>query len=74
MTTVAVLVEQRDGAVARPTLETLTLARALGTPVVRTDAAGIWATGTAWWQARRQQQKPQHTEIHIHSPTLRESI
>lgn len=33
MTTVAVLVEQRDGAVARPTLETLTLARALGTPV-----------------------------------------
>jgi homoaconitate hydratase len=23
---------------------------ALGTPVVRTDAAGIWATGTTWWQ------------------------
>jgi homoaconitate hydratase len=22
----------------------------LGTPVVRTDAAGIWATGTTWWQ------------------------
>eukprot|EP00730_Choanoeca_flexa_P013989 TRINITY_DN5948_c0_g1_i2.p2 TRINITY_DN5948_c0_g1~~TRINITY_DN5948_c0_g1_i2.p2 ORF type:complete len:270 (+),score=40.87 TRINITY_DN5948_c0_g1_i2:19-828(+) len=22
----------------------------LGTPVVRTDAAGIWATGSAWWQ------------------------
>src|SRR6185295_15901137 len=23
---------------------------ALGTPVVRTDAASIWATGTTWWQ------------------------
>lgn len=23
---------------------------ALGTPVVRTDAAGIWATGKTWWQ------------------------
>ncbi len=23
---------------------------ALGTPVVRTDAAGIWATGEFWWQ------------------------
>jgi homoaconitate hydratase len=23
---------------------------ALGTPVVRTDAAAIWATGTTWWQ------------------------
>src|SRR5438552_7754088 len=23
---------------------------ALGTPVVRTDAAGIWATGVMWWQ------------------------
>src|SRR5437667_1740860 len=23
---------------------------ALGTPVVRTDAAGIWATGVTWWQ------------------------
>ena len=22
----------------------------LGTPVVRTDAAGIWATGETWWQ------------------------
>jgi homoaconitase/3-isopropylmalate dehydratase large subunit len=22
---------------------------ALGTPVVRTDAAAIWATGTTWW-------------------------
>ncbi len=22
----------------------------LGTPVVRTDAASLWATGTAWWQ------------------------
>jgi homoaconitate hydratase len=24
---------------------------ALGTPVVRTDAASIWAAGTTWWQA-----------------------
>ena len=23
---------------------------ALGTPVVRTDAAGVWATGTFWWR------------------------
>jgi homoaconitate hydratase len=23
---------------------------ALGTPVVRTDAAALWATGTVWWQ------------------------
>lgn len=23
---------------------------ALGTPVVRTDAAALWATGTTWWQ------------------------
>ncbi|HKI83912.1 MAG TPA: aconitase family protein, partial [Candidatus Krumholzibacteria bacterium] len=23
---------------------------ALGTPVVRTDAAAIWTTGTTWWQ------------------------
>ena len=22
----------------------------LGTPVVRTDAASIWATGKTWWQ------------------------
>lgn len=33
MTTVAVLVEHRDGEVARPTLETLTLARSLGEPI-----------------------------------------
>jgi homoaconitate hydratase len=26
---------------------------ALGTPVVRTDAAGIWATGDFWWQIPR---------------------
>ncbi|MDG2031852.1 MAG: homoaconitase [Phycisphaerales bacterium] len=26
---------------------------ALGTPVVRTDAASIWATGTTWWQVPR---------------------
>ena len=49
---------------------------ALGTPVVRTDAAGIWATGTAWWQARRierRQQKMNHAVVHI-PPMLRESI
>src|SRR5947208_4965694 len=27
-------------------------AAALGTPVVRTDAASIWATGVTWWQVR----------------------
>ena len=26
---------------------------ALGTPVVRTDAAALWATGTVWWQVPR---------------------
>src|SRR5260370_13310078 len=26
---------------------------ALGTPVVRTDAASIWATGVTWWQVRK---------------------
>src|SRR5437773_4076027 len=26
---------------------------ALGTPVVRTDAASIWATGMTWWQVPR---------------------
>jgi homoaconitate hydratase len=26
---------------------------AVGTPVVRTDAAAIWATGTFWWQVPR---------------------
>ena len=26
---------------------------ALGTPVVRTDAAAIWATGESWWQVPR---------------------
>eukprot|EP00949_MAST-11_sp_MAST-11-sp1_P000751 g751.t1 len=25
----------------------------LGTPIVRTDAAGIWATGQTWWQVPR---------------------
>ncbi|HUU46618.1 MAG TPA: homoaconitase [Acidobacteriota bacterium] len=25
---------------------------ALGTPIVRTDAASIWAVGTTWWQVR----------------------
>ncbi|MEO1130095.1 MAG: aconitase family protein, partial [Planctomycetota bacterium] len=27
---------------------------AVGTPVVRTDAAAIWATGETWWQVPRQ--------------------
>jgi len=26
---------------------------AIGTPIVRTDAAGIWATGEFWWQVPR---------------------
>ncbi len=26
---------------------------ALGTPIVRTDAAGVWATGEFWWQIPR---------------------
>jgi homoaconitate hydratase len=26
---------------------------AIGTPVVRTDAAAIWATGEFWWQIPR---------------------
>ena len=26
---------------------------AVGTPVVRTDAAAIWATGEFWWQIPR---------------------
>jgi homoaconitate hydratase len=25
---------------------------ALGTPIVRTDAAALWATTTTWWQVR----------------------
>lgn len=29
-------------------------AAALGTPVVRTDAAAIWATGETWWQVPEQ--------------------
>src|SRR5438552_199938 len=28
-------------------------AAALGTPVVRTDAASIWATGVTWWQVTK---------------------
>ncbi len=29
---------------------------AIGTPVVRTDAAAIWATGEFWWQIPRTMQ------------------
>jgi len=25
----------------------------VGTPIVRTDSAAIWATGTTWWQVPR---------------------
>lgn len=32
----------------------------LGTPVVRTDAASIWATGTTWWQV------PPIARVHLH--------
>ncbi|MEZ6318145.1 MAG: aconitase family protein [Phycisphaerales bacterium] len=34
----------------RPALEHLRAIAALGTPVVRTDAAALWATGQTWWQ------------------------
>jgi homoaconitate hydratase len=34
---------------------------ALGTPVVRTDAAAIWATGETWWQV------PQVVQVHLTS-------
>jgi homoaconitate hydratase len=33
---------------------------AVGTPVVRTDAAAIWATGTFWWQIPRSVQVVLH--------------
>jgi len=33
---------------------------ALGTPVVRTDAAAIWATGETWWQI------PPVTKVNLH--------
>jgi homoaconitate hydratase len=33
---------------------------ALGTPVVRTDAAALWATGRTWWQI------PQVTRVELH--------
>jgi homoaconitate hydratase len=32
----------------------------LGTPVVRTDAAAIWATGRTWWQV------PRVTKVNLH--------
>ena len=38
---------------------------ALGTPVVRTDAAAIWATGEFWWQI------PRTVQVALHG-TLRE--
>ncbi len=40
---------------------------ALGTPVVRTDAAGIWATGKTWWQI------PPVSRIHL-SNTLPKGV
>jgi homoaconitate hydratase len=36
---------------------------ALGTPVVRTDAAAIWATGEFWWQIPRSVQVVLHGEL-----------
>jgi homoaconitate hydratase len=36
---------------------------ALGTPVVRTDAAAIWATGEFWWQIPRTVQVALHREL-----------
>ena len=33
---------------------------ALGTPVVRTDAAAIWATGRTWWQV------PEIVQVNLH--------
>ena len=39
-----------DGRRQRFALESVWRDGALGTPVVRTDAASIWATGVTWWQ------------------------
>lgn len=36
---------------------------ALGTPVVRTDAAAIWATGETWWQVPPQVRVVLHGEL-----------
>ena len=36
---------------------------AVGTPVVRTDAAAIWATGTFWWQIPRTVRVELHGEL-----------
>jgi homoaconitate hydratase len=36
----------------------------LGTPVVRTDAAGIWATGKTWWQI------PPVAKVELHGKLL----
>lgn len=40
---------------------------ALGTPVVRTDAAAIWATGEFWWQI------PRTVQVVLHG-TLRDGV
>jgi homoaconitate hydratase len=37
---------------------------ALGTPVVRTDAAAIWATGEFWWQVPRTIQVVLNGQLH----------
>ncbi|MDE0573915.1 electron transfer flavoprotein subunit alpha/FixB family protein [Demequina sp. B12] len=47
MSTVAVLIDHRDGAVTRPSLEALTLARSLGTPVAVWLGAAPGADATA---------------------------
>ena len=41
---------RRHGGGQRFALESLRRGGGLGTPVVRTDAASIWATGVTWWQ------------------------
>ncbi len=40
---------------------------AVGTPVVRTDAAALWTTGTTWWQV------PKTVRVNLHG-SLREGV
>jgi len=65
MTTVAVLVEHRGGEVARPTLEALTLARSLGTPVA------VWLGGQPGPDAVAQLGEYGATEVRVVAPELR---
>jgi len=61
MTAVAVLVEHRGGEVARPTLEALTLARTLGTPVA------VWLGGEPGPRAVAQLGEYGATEVRVAS-------